>query len=284
MKKSKLKFVICVVVFFFCAASLFYNRSKVKDRESVETTVTTESTVTDSVQTEPAETEQAETEPEGDAFEEIEFEYLVFYGDPLDEGKQLFGAPSKVIVEKDSQKIALSFPKTEIPFLDEKIEAFVSELAEPKLEGTDVSDMELPEDFELKGETRSLYESYLVAESFASVRFYLVQYTSISPNYWGESSFAFNYDIRSGKELKLTDVINTESRKALEELVALKGGVSQTSIDEKMLDVWVLTDEGIRFIVPGTVYTCRADGEMAVFVSYGELEGMLTQSFAKAIK
>ncbi len=284
MKKSKLKFVICVVVFFFCAASLFYNWSKAKDRESVETTVTTELTVADTSQAEATEAEEAVTEPEGDALEEIEFEYLVFYGDPLDDGKQLFGAPSKVIVEKDSQKIALSFPKTEISFLDEKIEAFVSELAEPKLEGTDISDMELPEDFELKGETRCLYESYLVAERFASVRFYLVQYTTISPNYWGESSFAYNYDIKNKKELKLTDVVTAESRDRLEELVALKGGVSQTSIDEKMLDVWVLTEEGIRFIVPGSIYTCRADGEMAVFVSYGELEGMLTQSFAKAIK
>ncbi len=227
--------------------------------------------------------ENAPEEKKEAATEGIDFKYIVFYGDALDGGKQLFGTPAKVIIQNSVEKISVSYPETDISALDDEIQNFVSEVAEPGLEKTDLQSMNLPEDFVLKGEKRCVYESYLTGERFASVRFLLAQYTTISPNYVGEYSLSINYDIKTNRLLTLEDVIRSEKRAELFGLVAQKGGVFESSIDDKMLDVWVMTPEGIRFIISGMQYTCRADGEKAVFLSYEELSSMLTKELSEAV-
>jgi hypothetical protein len=128
------------------------------------------------------------------------------------------------------------------------------------------------------------YHIGLATDSFLSVEFIGYSYDG-SANRHVQNGFTLNYDLASGKELKLSDMFKPRSN-YLE--VISRYCINELSRDNqrelnnealaptaKNFDNWQITSSGIRFNFPGCKVTSCSEGDLTVLIPFSRLEPLL---------
>lgn len=270
------KFISIILV---CAAVLLSGCSAEKENTPQTTTEPTTHTTTEAVlqtttettlQTTSETTSQATTELVTEICEALEFQNKI----DIEETRKEFGTEKRILAKSKYGKCSISYPETKHEFLDEKIKAWVSDTMNIAL--NKFSDID-SENYLI--ETQVYYESYLVADRFAFIKENIL-ISSTTDNYWANDVKLFQYDIRTGKEMVLSEIVREECFVELISLVAEKANIY--SPDEGVIKHWLLKNEGLEIIVDW-VYTSRADGFKGYLFKYDEIDYMLTDEFRALI-
>jgi len=115
------------------------------------------------------------------------------------------------------------------------------------------------------------YSSYQVDETLVSVRMSGVFNRPSLPQPTDVAA-TFNADLKSGRLLKLTDVLHPGGAEQLRTLVAEQVGLDPATTADDLLNNWVLTHDGLEFTLVRGDYLPMKDGSTTVVLPYSELE------------
>lgn len=205
--------------------------------------------------------------------------------------------PERVQLKSETQSydIDVSYPQivassytegTKIRIVNQHIKSAVTALYQWPMDPGRVPDPALR-----KGSRNTVNFTYhvgLATDSFLSVSF--IGYSYDGPNLRQlQDSFSVNYDLTSGKQVKLADIFKSHpsyldfiSRYATEELS--KGGTRKTvplSLEPFAVNFqnWNVTSNGITF----NFYACKvldcAEGDQTVHISFDDLKSILNPDF-----
>ena len=127
------------------------------------------------------------------------------------------------------------------------------------------------------------YQIGLATDSVLSIHYIGYSYSGADARQV-QNSFAVNYDLTSGKVLKLSDLFKpgSEYMKLISRYSIDALSINSRTINEAALqptagnfDVWQITTQGISFTFPTCKVANCADGELTALIPYGELKPML---------
>ena len=164
------------------------------------------------------------------------------------------------------------YPSGDLESLDTAVENWVQQTAayyqaESVGSSTDGDSAELTVD----------YSSYLIQNTFVSVKL-LGIYDRPYLAHPIDVSASFNASKATGKLLAIEDVLLPGGKEALQDMVIKDTDVKSESIDENLLDHWLLTPEGLEITLVRGDYLPMSDGTVTLFYSYETLDDILSLS------
>ena len=121
------------------------------------------------------------------------------------------------------------------------------------------------------------YSSYLIQDAFVSVKL-LGIYDRPYLAHPIDVSASFNASKATGKLLTIEDVLLPGGKEALLDMVITDADVKSESIDENLLNHWLLTPEGLEITLVRGDYLPMSDGTVTLFYSYETLDDILSLS------
>ena len=126
------------------------------------------------------------------------------------------------------------------------------------------------------GELMAEYDSYRIGERFVSVKMtgvfdrpYLAHPIDVAAT--------FTVDAGTGEVVKLEDILQPDTMKVLQQMVVKSAGLAQEDLDEHLLDLWLLTPEGLEITLRRGDYLPMSAGTMTLRYSYEELDGIFNR-------
>lgn len=179
-----------------------------------------------------------------------------------------YGESTAFIHLEDNLGIRIAYPETELTALNEVIENWIeSTVSYFESESATASDTE--DSAELTVD----YDSYLTC-NIVSVKFsglydkpYLAHPFDIIAT--------FHADTTNGKLIYLDDILTSDGRKLLQNMVVKDAGIEDDVIDEHLLDLWTLNSDGLEIILERGDYLPMSDGTVKLRYSYDALKDIL---------
>lgn len=177
--------------------------------------------------------------------------------------------------------VGVFYPETGITEMDERIKEWVDKtVSEYQTEVSSYDDK--------KGETASeltvSYESFLTKEKFVSVK---MSGFFDSPNLAHpiEIIETFNGNTAEIKEITCDDILKEGGKEKLQSMLIEKVPIVDDWINDKILDKWIMTEQGIEIILPQGEYLPMSEGTKTVQFKYEELKGLLKENiFDEGVK
>ena len=121
------------------------------------------------------------------------------------------------------------------------------------------------------------YSSYLIEDTFASVKLIGV-YARPYLAHPVDVSASFNANKTTGEFLDIDDVLLPGGKDALRNMVIGDAGVTEESVDENLLNHWLLTPDGLEITLVRGAYLPMSSGTVTLLYSYEQLDGILSLS------
>jgi len=164
------------------------------------------------------------------------------------------------------------YPKDSVESLDVAVEDWVQQTAahyQTESIGSSVS-----------GDCAELtvdYSSYLIEDTFVSVKL-LGIYDRPYLAHPIDVSASFNANKTTGKLLDIDDILLSGGKEALKNMVVKDAEVAEESVDENLLNHWLLTPSGLEITLVRGDYLPMSSGTVTLLYSYEQLHGILSLS------
>ena len=121
------------------------------------------------------------------------------------------------------------------------------------------------------------YSSYLIEDTFVSVKL-LGIYDRPYLAHPIDVSASFNANKTTGKLLDIDDILLSGGKEALKSMVVKDAEVAEESVDENLLNHWLLTPSGFEITLVRGDYLPMSSGTVTLLYSYEQLHGILSLS------
>jgi len=168
--------------------------------------------------------------------------------------------------------VHILYPTGDIPALNHAIQEWVTDTVayyQAEAEGSGGN--------EDAAELTVEYNSYLTGKDLVSVKLtgvfdqpYLAHPIDVAAT--------FSADRKTGKVLKLTDLLLPGGEETLRDMVVDQAGIDPEAVDDGVLDLWILNKEGLEITLKRGDYLPMSDGSVTLFYPYEELKDFLTLS------
>ena len=198
-----------------------------------------------------------------------------FIPDPLPAPETLntpvreYGESTAYIQMEEDLVVRILYPESDITVLNKALNTWVTETVEEYQ--AECRDCHIIGDC---GELTAEYESHMVSDRWVSIKIsgifdkpFLAHPIDIIAT--------FHADLSTGELITLDDLLVSDKRSALENMVASAAGVDTEIIDANFLKHWVLTSEGLEITLERGDYLPMSDGTKVLLYPYENLEGIL---------
>ncbi len=184
-----------------------------------------------------------------------------------------YGEVASYVHMEDGFVVTMLYPQTGLKKLDKAITTWIDETVVKYK-----SEVDFSAETDDSAELTATYESHYVGEKVVSIK---MKGTFLAPYMAHPEDFVktFCADAKSGKLLDINAVIKTNAKENIQALVVEKAGIEADSIDENMLNNFVLTNEGAIIVLERGAYLPYSDGETAVLLTYDEIADLLKDEF-----
>ena len=170
-------------------------------------------------------------------------------------------------LEKDLG-VRIAYPETELDALNQAIETWIADTVSYfEYESADTIDMD--DSAELTVD----YDSYLTG-NIVSIKFsglydkpYLAHPIDIVAT--------FHADVSTRKMISLDDILTSDGRKLLQNMVIKDAQLEAEIVDEYLLDLWILNSDGLEIILERGDYLPMSAGTVKLLYSYDDLKDIL---------
>ncbi len=180
-----------------------------------------------------------------------------------------YGENTGHILLEEDLVVHILYPTGEIPALNHEIQKWVTDTVayyQAEVEGSSGD-----------GDAAELtveYNSYITAKDLVSVKLtgvfdqpYLAHPIDVVAT--------FSADRKTGKVLKLTDLLLQGGDETLRDMVVEQAGIDPEVVDDGLLDLWILNEEGLEITLKRGDYLPMSDGSVTLFYPYEELTEIL---------
>lgn len=208
-----------------------------------------------------------ETDPSDTSSNNLLEEYLTnpnILATPIHE----YGESTAFIQLEDNLGIRIAYPETDLDELNKAIknwiENTVSYFESESATITNIEDSaELTVDYNsyLTGNIVSVIFSGLYDKPYLAHPFDLIA--------------TFHADTTNGKLIYLDDILTSDGRDLLQNMVIKDTGIEYEVIDEHLLDLWTLNSDGLEIILERGDYLPMSEGTVKLLYSYDDLKDIL---------
>ncbi len=252
MKKIiSLQVLIIMLLLSFTSCEFHTNRKTVEEgKETVET---------ETEGKEDAETIDAEKNEQND--EDELAEYLIS-PNILKTPNREYGVEEFIIINSGNLLAHALYPKGDLKELDDACKNWIEEVLNTYQNESEST----------KGEMVISYNSYVVQDQYVVVEFNGEFY---NPSYAHPVllSASFNADLNTGKVLAIEDFLKDDERKNLKDYVMEVKNLSESDIDEELLNNWMILDNGVEIVLEKGKYLPESDGTVRLLATYETLRG-----------
>ena len=177
-----------------------------------------------------------------------------------------YGEEAGYIQLEDDMVVRIVYPEGEIIALNNAIEEWVNEIVTYYQEES-VGSSKDGDAAELTAE----YDSYVVNDEIVSVKmtgFYDRPYLAHPVDIIA----TFHANIQTGELITLEDVLLTDGSRILQEKVVMDASISEENVDEEILSLWTLKNEGLEIILERGDYLPMSEGTVTLLYSYDEIK------------
>lgn len=215
-------------------------------------------------------TQEAEKETSLEVVEDLTLEdYLNEY--PLLESPvREYGEEAGFIQMEDDMVVHILYPEGEIEVLNNTIEGWVTETVVYYQEES-IGSNEYGDSVELKAE----YDSYVVNDEIVSIKmtgFYDCPYLAHPVDIIA----TFHANMQTGEVITLEDVLLPDGAKLLQEKVIEDASITEENVDENLLDLWTLKNEGLEIILQRGDYLPMSEGTVTLLYAYDEINDIFS--------
>lgn len=170
-------------------------------------------------------------------------------------------------LEKDLG-VRIAYPETELDALNQAIETWIADTVSYfEYESADTIDMDDSAELTID------YDSYLTG-NIVSIKFsglydkpYLAHPIDIVAT--------FHADVSTGKMISLDDILTSDGRELLQNMVIKDAQLEAEIVDEYLLDLWTLNSDGLEIILERGDYLPMSAGTVKLLYSYDDLKDIL---------
>lgn len=179
-----------------------------------------------------------------------------------------YGESTAFIQLENDLGVRIAYPETELDALNQEIETWIADTVSYfEYESADTIDMD--DSAELTVD----YNSYLT-RNIVSIKFsglydkpYLAHPIDIVAT--------FHADISTGKMISLDDILTSDGRELLQNMVIKDAQLEAEIVDEYLLDLWTLNSDGLEIILERGDYLPMSAGTIKLLYSYDDLKDIL---------
>lgn len=179
-----------------------------------------------------------------------------------------YGESTAFIQLENDLGVRIAYPETELDALNQAIETWIVDTVSYfEYESADTINMD---DF---AELTVDYDSYLTG-NIISVKFsglydkpYLAHPIDIVAT--------FHADVSTGKMISLDDILTSDGREHLQNMVIKDAQLEAEVVDEYLLDLWTLNSDGLEIILERGDYLPMSAGTVKLLYSYDDLKDIL---------
>lgn len=179
-----------------------------------------------------------------------------------------YGESTAFIQLEEDLGVRIAYPETELAVLNEAIENWITDTVS-YFESESATATDTEESAELTVD----YDSYLTS-NIVSVKFsglfdkpYLAHPFDIIAT--------FHTDITTGELIYLDDILSSDGRELLQNMVIEDVGIEDEVIDEHLLDLWTLNSDGLEIILERGDYLPMSAGTVNLLYSYDDVKDIL---------
>lgn len=212
-------------------------------------------------------TETSQSEFSSDSLLEEYLSNLPILETPIRE----YGESTAFVQLEDDFGVRIGYPETELPTLNEAIQNWVEDTVtyyENEVANTEQNDY--------LAELTADYDSYLIGD-IVSVKItglfdmaYLAHPIDIIAT--------FHANINTGKLIYLDDILTPNGRDVLQNMILADANLNTDDVDEHLLDLWSLNNDGLEIILERGDYLPMSDGTVIFHYSHEELKEILQLS------
>ncbi len=186
------------------------------------------------------------------------------------------GEPASYIHMDDHLVIGILYPKTDIPALDDAIEAWIEDIT-AEYKGTVDYDV-TQEDPNNRSELTVSYESYQAGTSAIGVK---LTGTFCSPLMAHPVDIVktFNVNTETGQLFSVEDVFQDDAVEAFQHMLMVQMSIEEDVIDENIFAHGVLTGDGIEVVLARGDYLPMSEGTQTAVFLYEDVDSLLDADF-----
>ncbi len=176
--------------------------------------------------------------------------------DDFEKKVQEYGNNKTILKNKGYLLAYVNYPKKDNPILDNEIKIWIDKI----LKSYELQTAKKNADLSIT------YESYVIDDKYISVAFEII-YNNESyahPEYLVKT---FNYDKQNKKIIKLNDVYSEDALKKIKEKILEKINLYDSKVVGDVINEWIFTHKGIKFLLGKGKYTPSSDGVINVVFS-----------------
>ncbi len=186
---------------------------------------------------------------------------------------QEVGTAASYVDAYENYVISIIYPETEITPLNDAIEGWIDETVATYKKDADAEESG-PEIAELSVS----YDSYNINQSTVAVKL-SGSYLSPSMAHPIDIVKTFNYDIKNGKVMALSDVIKDEGLETVKNAVITKSGMKAEDADDNLLEYFIVNKESLDIVLLRGEYLAMSEGTKVISLPYSELGNNFADGF-----
>ena len=179
-----------------------------------------------------------------------------------------YGESTAFIQLENDLGVRIAYPETELDALNQEIETWIADTVSYfEYESADTINMD--DSAELTVDYDSCLTGNIVSVKFSGLydKPYLAHPIDIVAT--------FHADISTGKMISLDDILTSDGRELLQNMVIKDAQLEAEIVDEYLLDLWTLNSDGLEIILERGDYLPMSAGTIKLLYSYDDLKDIL---------